>query len=51
MHFRKRKGYHKVLRGDFALEESVSGGEIDRSQPWVSCIRRGMKIDMSMKFA
>lgn len=39
-----------VVRGDYALEESASGKDVNRTIPWHACIRRGMKVNMSMVF-
>ncbi len=48
--FKKRKGYQKVLRREFALEENCTGKDLDRNMPLTVCLRRGMKINMSMVF-
>lgn len=39
-----------VLRQDYALEESASGRDLDTKVPLHYCLRRGMKINMSMIF-
>ncbi|KAK3349545.1 hypothetical protein B0T25DRAFT_482206 [Lasiosphaeria hispida] len=51
MRFKKKKGYDMVLQRQFALEESCTGNDLDRSCPLKACLRRGMKVDMSMVFA
>ncbi len=50
MKFKKSKGHDMVLKRHFALEESCSGNDLDKSFPLKSCLRRGMKINMSMIF-
>jgi hypothetical protein len=49
--FQGLRGLKMVLRNNYALEDSLSGRDIDRSLPLKSSLRRGMKIDMSMVFA
>lgn len=39
-----------VQRQQYALEESVSGRDISSAVPLSQCLRRGMKINMSMIF-
>ena len=39
-----------VTKRLYALEESCSGRDLDQSIPLSACIRRGMKINMSMVF-
>lgn len=48
--FKKRKGYDLVVKRQFALEESCSGKDLDQTLPLNACLRRGMKINMSMIF-
>lgn len=49
-HFAGQKGHDMVKRRSYALEESVSGKELDRSGPLHHNLRRGMRIKMSMIF-
>jgi len=39
-----------VLRQEYALEESASGRDLNTELPLHRCLRRGMKINMSMIF-
>lgn len=39
-----------VMRRLYALEESASGRDLDPSRPLQLCLRRGMKINMTMIF-
>ncbi|WYZ36717.1 hypothetical protein EsH8_II_000223 [Colletotrichum jinshuiense] len=48
--FEDKKGYNKVLVGEYCLEEEISGTELDRSLPWTAVFRAGMKINMCMIF-
>ncbi|KAH6656979.1 hypothetical protein BKA67DRAFT_176692 [Truncatella angustata] len=48
--FQSQKGHDMVLKQQFALEEHFSGKDIARDSPLSECIRRGMRIDMSMIF-
>ena len=49
-HFKGRKGHDMVLKGDYALEDSCSGQDLDQNRPLYMCLRQGMKINMSMVF-
>ncbi|KAL6364619.1 hypothetical protein LRP88_02022 [Fusarium phalaenopsidis] len=49
-HFKGRNGYDMVLKREYALEESSSGRDLDTNRPLHFCLRRGMKINMSMIF-
>ncbi|KAH7254936.1 hypothetical protein MRS44_016409 [Fusarium solani] len=49
-HFKGRNGYDMVLNRQYALEESSSGRDLDTNRPLHFCLRRGMKINMSMIF-
>ncbi|KAH7146239.1 hypothetical protein EDB81DRAFT_486124 [Dactylonectria macrodidyma] len=49
-HFKGRKGYDMVLTREYALEDSSSGRDLDTNRPLHFCLRRGMKINMSMVF-
>ncbi|UPK95737.1 hypothetical protein LCI18_006672 [Fusarium solani-melongenae] len=49
-HFKGRNGYDMVLKREYALEESSSGRDLDMDRPLHFCLRRGMKINMSMIF-
>lgn len=48
--FKGQKGHEMVVRREYALEESASGKDLDSAQPLHLCLRRGMKINMSMIF-
>ena len=50
MWFSKRKGLELVQYRMFALEDNSSGKDIDRNLPMSTCLRRGMKINMSFIF-
>ncbi|KAK8063395.1 hypothetical protein PG996_008047 [Apiospora saccharicola] len=50
MWFSKRKGLELVQSRLFALEDDCSGQDIDRNLPMSTCLRRGMKINMSFIF-
>jgi hypothetical protein len=45
------KGQELIQRRQFALEDSSSGLDVNRSLPISVSFRRGMKIDMSMMFS
>ena len=49
--FEKRPGYQKVLEGEFAIEEGITGRDISRENEFAMCFRPGQKIDMSMIFS
>ncbi|KAH8202713.1 hypothetical protein TruAng_003089 [Truncatella angustata] len=48
--FQSQKGHDMVLKQQFALEEHFSGKDFARDSPLSECVRRGMRIDMSMIF-
>jgi len=48
--FEKLKGHQKVLRKEYAIEESRSGRELNKMEDWNLCFRPGLKIEMSMIF-
>lgn len=48
--FKGRKGFSKVQRMEYNLEESFSGKIVDRRLPVQYALRPGMKVDMSMIF-
>ncbi|RSL64865.1 hypothetical protein CEP51_013081 [Fusarium floridanum] len=48
--FEGENGYEMVMRRDYALEESASGRDLDLNRPLHLCLRRGMKINMTMIF-
>ncbi|PVH74770.1 hypothetical protein DL98DRAFT_519012 [Cadophora sp. DSE1049] len=50
IHFKKLPGYRKVLRREFAIEDSVSGKTLNRDAEWSMSFRPGKKADMSMLF-
>ena len=47
----KRPGHQKVLKGEFAIEEGITGQDISRENEFAMCFRPGQKIDMSMIFS
>ncbi|KAM0440867.1 hypothetical protein ACHAPT_000169 [Fusarium lateritium] len=49
-HFRGQNGHGMVMRREYVLEESASGRDLDPERPLHLCLRRGMKIHMSMIF-
>lgn len=49
--FKGRRGYDMVRSGQYVLEENSSGKDLDQRLPLSVCLRRGMKINMSMVFA
>ncbi|VUC29308.1 unnamed protein product [Clonostachys rosea] len=49
-HFEELKGYRMVVRRQYALEENITGKDLDESLPPKASFRRGMKINMSMIF-
>jgi hypothetical protein len=48
--FEQHTGHTMVQHGKYAIEESSSSQEIDRTTALVCCLRPGQKIDMSMVF-
>ena len=48
--FEKLPGRKKVMRREYAIEESVTGKELDRKREWALCFRPGQKVSMSMLF-
>lgn len=48
--FEKLPGHKKVSRGEYAIEESLSGTDVNRSRDWNLCFRPGQKVDMSIFF-
>jgi hypothetical protein len=49
--FEERPGHQKVLKGEFAIEEGITGQDISRENEFSMCFRPGQKIDMSMIFS
>ncbi|CAH0058113.1 unnamed protein product [Clonostachys solani] len=49
-HFEKLKGHRMVIQGKYALEENITGTDLNQSLPPKASFRRGMKINMSMIF-
>ncbi|KAK3186295.1 hypothetical protein K4F52_004833 [Lecanicillium sp. MT-2017a] len=45
-----QKGQDMVRRQEYKLEESATGTDLDTDMPLHRCLRRGMKIHMSMLF-
>lgn len=48
--FRGQKGQDMVQRQAYALEESATGKDLRTDIPLPQCLRRGMRISMSMIF-
>lgn len=48
--FENRKGYLKVVKKHYALEEAHTQKDVDWSLPWTASVRRGMRISMSVVF-
>jgi hypothetical protein len=48
--FEHLPGKDKVVRKEYAIEESRSGRELTRNREWSMCFRAGQKVDMSMVF-
>ncbi|KAK4185619.1 hypothetical protein QBC35DRAFT_465409 [Podospora australis] len=46
--FENRKGHRKVLQQQYALEESCTSRDLDRSIPWTASVRNGMTVSMSI---
>ncbi|PQE11804.1 conserved glutamic acid rich protein [Rutstroemia sp. NJR-2017a WRK4] len=44
--FEKRSGHRKVLRGEYVIEEGITGREMSRENELIMCLRPGQKIDM-----
>lgn len=49
--FEKRSGHQKVLKGEYAFEEGITGRDVSRENELVMCFHPGQKIDMSMVFS
>ncbi|KXH42470.1 hypothetical protein CNYM01_08515 [Colletotrichum nymphaeae SA-01] len=47
--FEHQLGHQNVLRGEYVLEDDISGQEVT-SLPWAQVMRPGKKINMAMKF-
>ena len=47
----KDAGLQKIVRGQFALENSRTKRSIDLQKPWSTCMLPGSKVDMSMIFS
>jgi len=51
INFRKYgNGAQKIERGEFALQDSGTGKDIDLTKDWEFCFLPGQKVDMSMIF-
>jgi hypothetical protein len=48
--FEKLKGHQKVLRKEYAIEDSRSGREVSSKKEWSMCFRPGQKVNMAMVF-
>lgn len=48
--FERLPGKNKVIRKEYAIEESKSGRELARDWEWSRCFRPGLKVNMSMVF-
>jgi hypothetical protein len=49
-HFEKRPGHLKVLRNEYALQDSLSHRDLNPKTEWPLCFRPGQKVEMSMVF-
>lgn len=49
--FEKRPGHQKILKGEFAIEDGLTGRDVSRENEFGLCFRPGQKIDMSMIFS
>jgi hypothetical protein len=49
--FEKRPGHQKILKGEFAIEEGITGRDISREHDFCKILRPGQKIDMTMVFS
>ncbi len=49
--FEKRSGHQKVLKGEYVIEEGITGKDVSRENELSMCLRPGQKIDMSMIFS
>jgi hypothetical protein len=49
-HFRTLTGERKIQKGEFEIEDSISGSTLTRTSPWSQICKPGRKIDMSMIF-
>lgn len=49
--FEKHRGYTKIQRKEFAIEEAFTGREVSRSSDWTMAFCPGQKIDMSVIFS
>jgi hypothetical protein len=49
--FERLPGHQKVLKGEYSIEEGVTGRDFSREIEWSMCFRPGQKIDMSMVFS
>lgn len=48
--FEGRKGFSKVRRGDYVLQEDATAQEVDREMDWDLAFMPGQKINMSLIF-
>jgi len=48
--FETSPGHTKVLRREYAIEDSATGRDFERKRDWNMCFRPGQKVDMSMTF-
>ncbi|KAI0005667.1 hypothetical protein F4779DRAFT_597903 [Xylariaceae sp. FL0662B] len=48
--FRGGKGHEMVMRGQYVLEDNTTGQDLDKARPLSWCLRRGMKVNMSMVY-
>jgi hypothetical protein len=49
--FENHPGHRKVLKGEFAIEDAVTGRDLNRETKLTMCFRPGQKVDMSMVFS
>lgn len=48
--FLNHKGYEMVKKRQYAIQDSATGNDLTNDRPLRFCLRRGMKIEMSMLF-
>jgi hypothetical protein len=49
--FEKSSGHQKVLKGEYVIEEGITGKDMSRDNELIMCLRPGQKINMSMIFS
>ncbi|KAE8447549.1 hypothetical protein EG329_010679 [Mollisiaceae sp. DMI_Dod_QoI] len=49
--FENHPGHRKVLKGEFVIEDAVTGRDLNRETKLTMCFRPGQKVNMSMVFS